>query len=67
MTSVNGMSTIVREHTKGRSPLTVQDATAKSRVALAPTEEAIPDPSEFRVGSFHVPTDHATTVPTLCI
>lgn len=58
------MATIALEHNSQRSPLTVSSATCQSRVALPRTEQAIPDPSEFRVGSSHVPEARAIVVPT---
>ena len=59
------MGTIAVERHKRRSSLTVYTATAKSRVVLTQIEDGIPDPSEFRVGSFHVPSGRASADPTL--
>lgn len=59
------MTTIDSEHHSQRSALTVLRATGKSRGVLTQIETANPDPSEYRVGSFHVPAGRASTVPTL--
>lgn len=59
------MATIGLERDSARSSLTVFDATGKSRVALTQNQDSVPDPSEYRVGSFHVPASRASTVPTL--
>lgn len=59
------MTTIGSERNNRRSSLTVLDATGKSRVSLTEPQTAIPDPSAYRVGSFHAPAGRASAVPTL--
>lgn len=56
---------MVRRHNLQGSSLTPRHATAKPRVVPATTRDSQPDPSETRVGSFHVPAGRATAVPTL--
>lgn len=52
-------------HDSQGSPLTPRHAIAKSRVMPATTRDFAPDPSEIRVGSFHVPAGRASAVPAL--
>lgn len=59
------MTTIALEHNRQRSSLTAGLATGKSRAMFTQTEDVTIDPSEYRVGSFHVPARRATAVPTL--
>ena len=65
MNPVMRMTTIASGHTSERSPLTAGRATCKSREVLTQTEDALLDPSESRVGTFHVPACRATAVSTL--
>lgn len=58
------MATMTLEHIKQRSTLTVVRATGRSRCAPVKTEEASTDSSEFRVGSFHMPSRSASAGPT---
>lgn len=59
------MANMTSGRTKQRSLLTVLNATGRSRPVPVKTEEGSPGPSEFRVGSFHLPTGDARAVPML--
>ena len=59
-----GATMACRQDSQGSS-LTPWHATAKSREVPTRTQIPMSDPSEIRVGSFHVPAGRATTVPTL--
>lgn len=52
-------------HDPQGSSLTPRHAIGKPRVVPATTRDCAPDPSEIRVGLFHVPARRATAVPTL--
>lgn len=57
------MANIVAGQASQPSSLTVRNATGRSRGLPAATEECVPDPNEFRVGSLHVPWRDATAGP----
>ena len=59
------MATMTSEHVKQRSTLTVPSATCRSRRVLSKARQSVPDPSGYRVGSFHLPAGNARAVPTL--
>lgn len=51
-------------HDSQGSSLTPRHATGKLREVPTGTQSATSDPSEIRVGSFHVPAACASAVPT---
>jgi hypothetical protein len=59
------VATMTSEHTKQRSTLTVLGATWRSRRVPIKTRQPLPDPSGYRVGSFHLPAGDARAVPML--
>jgi len=57
------MATMTSRHTNRRSTLTALSATGRSRRVPVKIREPYPDSSEYRVGSFHLPTPRASAVP----